>query len=294
MRLKKKVMAMNLIRDFKRILLDHGRKQGLIFSDVDSDKTFIRIFSFNRKIGLGNKKKVSYAKGIRIPKEHKKRVSHILEYLADGGNIIPYLSKQSINLNNPGDLMFNDWNILHIHLGKRKDKKDSSFIERTGELLFLINTDKEIRVLGVYDHKPSPWTKKELLQRIYDTWPEMLYVYSEIYSIDPCIEEQRYSVRKEHMLALDQVYDKKARRRKFVMAKDSLGLVSSGDSIIDVNMYDDGYNFLIDVEEHIQRKTFISSAELYEETNSWVIADKNLQEVYWRGELVKLNKVHIL
>lgn len=181
---------MDLIRDFKEILLQHGRKQGLIFSDVDSDKTFIRILSFNRKIGLGNKKKVSFANGIRIPKKYKKRIHHILDYLADGENIIPYLSKQSINLTGPRDLMFNDWNILHIHLGKRKDKKDPRFIERTGELLFLINAKTEIRVLGVYDHKPSPWTKNELLQRIYDTWPEMLYVYLEILNIASCMEAQ--------------------------------------------------------------------------------------------------------
>ena len=63
---------MDLIRDFKEILLKHARKQGLIFSDLDSDSTCIRILSFNRKIGLGNKKKVSFAKGIRIPKEYKK------------------------------------------------------------------------------------------------------------------------------------------------------------------------------------------------------------------------------
>ena len=48
--------------------------------------------------------------------------------------------------------MINDWNILHIHLGKRKDRKAPRFIERTGELLFLINTESEIRILGVYDH----------------------------------------------------------------------------------------------------------------------------------------------
>ena len=190
--------------------------------------------------------------------------------------------------------MFNDWNILHIHLGKRKDKKDPRFIERTGALLFLINTESEIRVLGVYDHKPSPWTRKELLQRIYDTWPEMLYVYSEIFNIDPCIEGKRQDVRKEHMLALDQVYDKKMHRQRFVTSLGSLGLVSSGDSIIDVNIYDDACDFLIDVEALIQEKFFISSAVLYEGTNSWVIADKKLQEVYWCGELVKLNKVHRL
>lgn len=249
-------MAMDLIRDFKEILLKHGREQGLIFSDFDSDSTCIRILSFNRKIGLGNKKKVSFAKGIRIPKEYKKRVYHILEYLADGGNIIPYLSKQSINLNNPGDLMFNDWNILHIHLGKRKDKKDPRFIERTGELLFLINAETEIRVLGVYDHKPSPWTRKELLQRIYDTWPEMFYVYSEIFNINPSIEGKRQDVRKEHMLVLDQVYDKRMHRQRFVMVKGSLGLVSSGDSIIDVNLYDGACDFLRMMEMDIWEKMF--------------------------------------
>ena len=230
---------MNLIRDFKRILLAHGRKQGLIFSDVDSDKTFIRILSFNRKIGLGNKKKVSYTKGIRISKEYKKRVSHILEYLADGGNIIPYLSKQSINLTGPGDLLFNDWNILHIHLGKRKGKKDPRFIERTGELLFLINRETEIRVLGVYDHKPSPWTKKELLQRIYDTWPEMLGIIKDAELNIPVIEVQKRILRKSHITVFNEVYDKKARRKLLVHVKNALGLVCSGESTADVRKYND-------------------------------------------------------
>lgn len=285
---------MDLIRDFKEILLEHAREQGLIFSDVDSDRTFIRILSFNRKIGLGNKKKVSFAKGIRIPKEYKKRVYHILEYLADGGNIIPYLSKQSINVNNPGDLMFNDWNILHIHLGKRKDKKDPRFIERTGELLFLINAETEIRVLGVYDHKPSPWTRKELLQRIYDTWPEMLYVYSEIFNINPSIEGKRQDVRKEHMLVLDQVYDKRMHRQRFVMVKGSLGLVSSGDSIIDVNLYDGACDFLRMMEMDIWEKMFSTTANLYEGHAGWIIKIQNSKDVYWLGEFVKLNKVHKL
>lgn len=287
-------MAMDLVKDFKEILLEHGRKQGLIFFDTDSDETIIRILSFNRKIGFGNKRKLLFANGITIPKKYKKRVHHILEYLADGGNIIPYLSKQSINLNNPGDLMFNDWNILHIHLGKREDKKDPQFIERTAELLFLVNTETEIRVLGVYDHKPSPWTKKELLQRIYDTWPEMLYVYSEIFNIDPCIEGQRQSVRKNHMLVLDQVYDKTVNRTRYVMVKESLGLVSSGDSIIDTNTYDNACNFLKMMEIDICKNMFSSSAILYEGHTGWIIKIQNYKDVYCLGEFIKLNKVHKL
>lgn len=65
-------MDMDLVKNFKEILLEHACKQGLIVSDVDSDRTFIRILSFNRKIVLGNKKKFSFAKGIRIPKKYKK------------------------------------------------------------------------------------------------------------------------------------------------------------------------------------------------------------------------------
>ena len=215
---------MGLIRGFKEKLLEHGRKQGLIFFDFDSDETIIRILSFNRKIGLGNKKKISFAKGIRIPKNYKKRVHHILDYLAAGGNIIPYLSKQGVNLNNLGDLLFNDWNILHIHLGKRKDKKDPRFIERTGELLFLINTETEIRVLGVYDHKPSPWTKKELLQRIYDTWPEMLGIIKDGELDISFAEVQKRKLRKSHTTSFEEVYDKKNTEKTASTCKEGNGI----------------------------------------------------------------------
>ena len=258
---------MNLIRDFKRILLAHGRKQGLIFSDVDSDKTFIRILSFNRKIGLGNKKKVSYTKGIRISKEYKKRVSHILEYLADGGNIIPYLSKQSINLTGPGDLLFNDWNILHIHLGKRKDKKDPRFIERTGELLFLINRETEIRVLGVYDHKPSPRTKKEVQKRI---------------------------LRKSHITVFNEVYDKKARRKLLVHVKNALGLVCSGESTADVRKYNDIIRVLRLMEINLKKQEREATFSLHESNGLWIVIEQNLRQVCGPVKLVKLNKVHML
>lgn len=285
---------MHLIRDFKEILLEYGRKQGLIFSDVDSDRTFIRILSFNRKIGLGNKKKVSFANGIRIPKKYKKRVYHILDYLAAGGNIIPYLSKQSVNLNNPGDLLFNDWNILHIHLGKRKDKKDPRFIERTAELLFLVNTEAEIRVLGVYDHKPSPWTKKELLQRIYDTWPEMLGIIKGGELDISFTEVQKRKLRKSHITSFEEVYDKKIRKKLPVLVKKAMGLVCSGESTIDVLTYNNIIRVLRLIEFNLKKQEINSAFRLYESNGVWIVIDKNLRQVYGPVKLVKLNKVHKL
>lgn len=287
-------MAMDLVRDFEEILLEHGRKQGLIFSNVDSDKTVIRILSFNRKIGLGNKKKVSFANGIRIPKKYKKRVYHILKYLANGGNIIPYLSKQSINLTGPGDLMFNDWNILHIHLGKRKDKKDPRFIERTGELLFLINTETEIRVLGVYDHKPSPWTKKDLLQRIYDTWPEMLGIIKGAELNIPVTEVQKRTLRNSHITVFDEVYDKKTRRKLLVHVKNALGLVCSGESTADVRKYNDIIRVLRLVEMDLEKQERDVVFRLHESNGVWIVIDQNLRQLCGPVKLVKLNKVHKL
>lgn len=287
-------MAMDLIRDFKEILLEHGRKQELIFSDLDSDSTCIRILSFNRKIGLGDKKKVSFANGIRIPKKYKKRIHHILDYLADGGNIIPYLSKQSINLTSPGDLMFNDWNILHIHLGKRKDKKDPRFIERTGELLFLINTETEIRVLGVYDHKPSSWTKNELLQRIYVTWPEMLGIIKGAELNISVTEVQKRKLRKSHITLFEEVYDKKTRRTLLVHVKNALGLVCSGESTADVLKYNDIIRVLRRMEMNLKKQEIDAVFRLHESNGVWIVIDQNLRQLYGSIKLVKLNKVHKL
>lgn len=287
-------MAMDLVKDFKEILLEHGRKQGLIFFDLDSDETIIRILSFNRKIGLGNKKKISFSKGIRIPKNYKKRVHHILDYLAAGGNIIPYLSKQSVNLNSPGDLLFNDWNILHIHLGKRKDKKDPRFIERTVELLFLVNTETEIRVLGVYDHKPSPWTKKELLQRIYDTWPEMLGIIKGGELDISFTEVQKRKLRKSHITSFEEVYDKKIRKKLPVLVKKAMGLVCSGESTIDVLTYNNIIRVLRLIEFNLKKQEINSAFRLYESNGVWIVIDKNLRQVYAPVKLVKLNKVHKL
>ena len=217
-----------------------------------------------------------------------------MEYLADGGNIIPYLSKQSINLNNPGDLMFNDWNILHIHLGKRKDKKDSRFIERTGELLFLINTETEIKVLGVYDHKPSPWTRNELLQRIYDTWPEMLGIIKGAELNISVTEVQKRKLRKSHITLFEEVYDKKTRRTLLVHVKNALGLVCSGESTADVLKYNDIIRVLRRMEMNLKKQEIDAVFRLHESNGVWIVIDQNLRQLYGSIKLVKLNKVHKL
>ena len=278
----------HLVRDFEDAVMNYGKENGLIFSENDRSQAVIRILNFNRKIGSRNKKTIYYAKDIKIPTKYKKRVENILQYLSEGGDITPYLSTKCINLDIEQDLMFNDWNILHIHLGKKPHKHNPRFIERTGELLFLLNTDSEIRVLGLYHHKPQSWSRQELIQKFYDNWPEMICPFQEMQLAEKYNDQQRGQFRKTHMTVIDEVYDKSSNKTFAVMMK-NMGIASSGDAVIDIRTYDDICNLLYHLESSIQRKNPLSAAKLYEDNGIWFIVDCNLQKTYWIGELISFN-----
>jgi hypothetical protein len=282
------VSIIHLVRDFEEVVFNYGKEKGLIFSENNRTQAVIRILNFYRKIGIGNKKVISYARNIKIPKKYQKRVESVLNYLSRGGDITPYLLTQSINLDCQQDLMFNDWNILHIHLGKKLHTHKPRFIERTGELLFLLNTDCEIRVLGLYHHNPPSWSRKELIQKVYDNWPEMINPYQEMQLVEKYNDQQRGQFRKAHMTVIDEVYDKK-RNKTFAVMMKNMGIASSGDAVIDVITYDDICNFLHDMEFNIQSENPLSTAKLYECNGRWFIVDYNLHKIYWTGKLINFN-----
>lgn len=278
----------HLVRDFEDVVINYGKAKGLIFSENDRSQAVIRILNFYRKIGIGNKKVISYARNIKIPQKCQKRVGSVLKYLSKGGDITPYLSTQSINLNRKQDLMFNDWNILHIHLGKTPHINNHRFIERTGELLFLLNTVNEIRVLGLYHHNPPPWSRQELIQKIYDNWPEMLNVLTEEQLEVSFNDYQRGELRKSHVNVIDEVYDKKKHKKICVMTTATMGITCSGESSIDVMTYIKVCRILREIEKNILKKNPFSAAKLYESDGVWAVIDNNLQKFYWSGMLVKL------
>lgn len=278
----------NLEKDFQDIVIKYGEEKGLIFSDRDRKQAVIRILNFYRKIGIGNKKVISYARNIKIPKKFQKRVESVLKHLSKGGDITPYLSTQSINLDRQQDLMFNDWNILHIHLGKKPHINNPRFIERTGELLFLLYTVNEIRVLGLFHHNPPSWSRQELLQTIYDNWPEMLSVFHKAQLEVNFNDYQRGELRKSHLNVIDEVYDKKKQKKVCVMTTATMGITCSGESSIDVMTYIKVCRILRDIEKNILQTNLLSEAKLYESDGVWAVIDNNLQKFYWSGGLVKL------
>jgi hypothetical protein len=95
--------------------------------------------------------------------------------LISGGDIGPWLSERILKdkTNHRADMMFNDWQILHFHLGEFFQSPTTIF--RTGPLLYVHITAEEATLLDVQPHKR--WTMTALLEILLRTNPSGLERY---------------------------------------------------------------------------------------------------------------------
>lgn len=157
----------NLIGDFQAKLVNKGILLGLKLQNLDSSLASIRVLTYLRKTGNSLPKKIIKSKDFdkSIPLELADNVHSLIKKIEKGVDLTPYLSKNSIILNNDKkfDYLFNDWGILHLHLGKEFEDKKSKFIKRTGSLLFIIPYFDKVYLLSVFNHGDNVWSKKILV-----------------------------------------------------------------------------------------------------------------------------------
>jgi hypothetical protein len=106
----------------------------------------------------------------RFPAIEKIRFS-----LMAAGDLGPWLSERTrkSKMDHNADMMFNDWQIVHFHLGDFF--QSAKAIRRTKELLFVHITAEEATLLDVEMH--GAWTKTELLEILLRTNPPALERY---------------------------------------------------------------------------------------------------------------------
>ncbi|MDX5365947.1 MAG: hypothetical protein LPK88_05855 [Alphaproteobacteria bacterium] len=100
-------------------------------------------------------------------------IERICENLRYGVEMSPWLSNR-IRLqkaNHRADLMFNDWQIAHFHLGNIFET--SSRIRRTAALLFAHITAEKVTLLDVQPH--GSWSRTKLLEILLKTDPSAGY-----------------------------------------------------------------------------------------------------------------------
>lgn len=225
-------------------------KEGLTYSkELTNEKRAIRYLNFQRKRGILKPRKVLKSNEFYCKEKYLKGLSAIEDILINGGNITPYMSKDVGKLNRQ-DLLFNDWGILHLHLGDGLEKS-GDFIKRTGPLLFLILADEIAFLINVFDH--GNWTNLRLLQITYDNWPFIIepFIFPEATGVFPALSErEHYIARKSGSFVLTEL--SKANGSKVVIAPPGLGIATSGDSNQDVRLYDSLVDYLRDEEEDIK------------------------------------------
>lgn len=166
-------IEMNFFRDWTDIL----RKELINYGfDIDKDNTprgiCMMYFNLKRRLITPTSREILFSKKFKCPDDLKDGLEKIKKRVKNGDNLLPYLSKNLNDLDYDDD-MLNDWGVYHLHLGE--EIKDSGFVERTGPLLFARFDDEFAYFIDVYEH--GVWTKKEIVERIHDNWPDSIKEY---------------------------------------------------------------------------------------------------------------------
>lgn len=239
---------MEFLKDWQDLLIEDINSAGLRFSSNLSKETLIiRYFSYIRKIGPKKPLKVFKSEEFTCPEQYQNALSTIEELLKTGGDISPYLSKDVEKLKN--DLMFNDWGVLHLHLGNSL-QENTKYIERTGPLLFIYRRGVNVYLINIYPHQQ--WTNKGVVESLYNNWPELISPYilpgvtgmSQEYT-----EEEHLQLRKAGINVCMEIQDRN--HKKIYLAPPGLGIATSGDSIEDVRNYQNIANRLMRLEDNI-------------------------------------------
>ena len=226
-------------------------------------------------------------------------MKELIKKIEKGVDLTPYLSKNSIILNNDKkfDYLFNDWGILHLHLGKEFEDKKSKFIKRTGSLLFIIPYFDKVYLLSVFNHGDNVWSKKILVQEVYDNWPELLYKSDDIVSLETEIsDDERQLLRKAGINSpIIDIKDSKTGEKIFVSMNWS-GYCITGDPIVDIQYHDKIVKKLKKLQEIIKNRIYLSPAiyENYKEQTvvyltlnfdlkkrRWQVRDLITENVFW-------------
>jgi hypothetical protein len=228
-------LKIDLVKDWQDQILSAMKSEGLNNTrKMKIDQLIISYFTYLRKKELGLKHRIHYAKEFFCPEKYKPSLCNIIDILKTGGDIGPYLSTGAIAFKN--DYMFNNWGIVHLHLGDEPHKRDRRFIKRTGLLLFMYRHDNDAYLINTSEH--NRWSNLENLQILENNWQELIE-NRKLYGItglsDVISDTERFNFWKKGMDTVTELKDQKG--EPMIIAPPGDGSVASGDSVKDVLLY---------------------------------------------------------
>jgi hypothetical protein len=179
MQLSQPVVSMNLFKDLEDVLRKKLSVLGIAPKKAKTveDLCLAYFNAIHRKVSP-LKRNVLYSKELQVklptlPAQIQTAIATIQKQAEEGKDLNCFLTTKT--LIDEKDPLFNDWKIIHFHLGNAmKTVKTQPFVQRTKELLFVYATKDTLYMIDVLDHDPvNGFANQELLQIVHDNWPHL-------------------------------------------------------------------------------------------------------------------------
>src|SRR5258707_4230893 len=141
----------------------------------DSD-VLPKYFDSLRRWPAARPRRVREADDFLCPHELAKGWKLLRMKVLKGEDLRPHLAREHFGLSHRDGLL-NEWGVHHLHLGVKPYFKDSSFVDRTKQLLFALITDDDFYAINIYPQH-GDWETAELLESLHRNWPQVLAGYS--------------------------------------------------------------------------------------------------------------------
>lgn len=145
---------------------------------LDPWKVAVRYFDYKRRYIRARPRNVVRSREfdeLALSSGHQAGVTAIVEDATAGRSLLPYFSRSWLNLE-VHDILFNDWQVCHMHLGGRTIDADG-FVTRTGPVLFVFLTPDALYLIDVMEHgsgHPTTFAKGRIVQILHDNWPKLI------------------------------------------------------------------------------------------------------------------------
>lgn len=182
-------VTMNFLRDLAEIIRGKLMSAGYSAIPGETDEDSIRRFLnvLHRRVSVA-KRRTFMAKDFACPPEHQAGLDALAKTSEAGGDLRPYQSTR-LDDANFNDGMLNDFGLQHFHLGVGPYPKNPSYVDRTGPVLYALVTEDGLYWVGVLPHQE--WSRQELLDVIYENWPDLLTLSELQFPAGPSPEKNR-------------------------------------------------------------------------------------------------------
>lgn len=165
-------MEINLLEDFQNLIIKKAREDSFLKVPKkvkDKDKICIKYFEYLTKLEFAGPNQIKKSGTFECAPKLQKGLADLEYIIKYGGDIRPYLNKDSQYLTKY-DGLYADWGVLHFHLGEQLIE-GQKFVERDNYILFAFHKFNTVYFIGIYPH--GHWTDKQVVQRMLDNWPKI-------------------------------------------------------------------------------------------------------------------------